>query len=38
MNRLAFSEGKTRLSFSLEVSSGGKTVWYKDDFPITLLK
>jgi hypothetical protein len=36
MNRLAFSE--TRLSFSLEVSSGGKTVRYEDDFPITLPK
>jgi len=38
MNRLAFSEDKTRLSFSLEVSSGGKTVRYEDDFPITLPK
>ena len=35
MNRLAFSEDKTRLSFSLEVSSGGKTVRYEDDFPVT---
>jgi hypothetical protein len=38
MDRLAFSEDKARLSFSLEVSSGGKTVRYKDDFPVTLPK
>lgn len=37
INRLAFSEDKTRLSFSLEVSSGGRTVRY-EDFPVTLHK
>jgi hypothetical protein len=30
------SEDKTKLSFSLEVSSGGKTVRYEDEFPVTL--
>ena len=38
MNRLAFSEDKTRLSFSLEVSGGGKTGRYEDDFPVALPK
>jgi hypothetical protein len=38
MNRRAFSEDKTRLSLSLEVSSGGKTVRYEDDFPVALPK
>jgi|SRR5271163_1548174 len=38
MNRLAFSEDQTKLSFSLEVSSGGKTMRYEDEFPITLPK
>jgi hypothetical protein len=38
MNRLVFSEDKARLSFSLEVSSGGKTMRYEDDFPVTLPK
>jgi hypothetical protein len=32
------SEDKTKLSFSLEVSSGGKTVRYEDEFPVTLPK
>jgi hypothetical protein len=30
------SEDKTKLSFSLEVSSAGKTVRYEDEFPVTL--
>jgi hypothetical protein len=38
MNRLAFSEDQTKLSFSLEVSSGGKRMRYEDEFPITLPK
>jgi hypothetical protein len=38
MNRLASPEDKIRLSLSLEVCSGCKTVRYEDDFLVMLPK
>ena len=35
MERLSFSPDRTKLRYSLEIASGGRTVNYTEEFPIT---